>query len=246
MFHPMAFTVIMALLGRDDPFGHVRPRRRRAAAHGHGSRRTRTSSCGGASASTCRCLRLSLAQPAAVVAAAAVVLVVLCALARPRAWAAEFIPSLDEGDVALHALRIPGTSLTQAVEMQHALEQRLEGVPRGRARLRQDRHRRSRHRPDAAQRRRRLRHPEAARPSGPTRASRRTSWSRELEDAVEEDSRQQLRVHPAHPDALQRADRRRAQRRGGEDCSATTWTCLQETGRGDRGRAAGQSRARPT
>ena len=36
----------------------------------------------------------------------------------------EFIPSLDEGDVALHALRIPGTSLTQAVEMQYALEKK--------------------------------------------------------------------------------------------------------------------------
>jgi cobalt-zinc-cadmium resistance protein CzcA len=41
----------------------------------------------------------------------------------------EFIPSLDEGDVALHALRIPGTSLTQAIEMQHALEKRLKGFP---------------------------------------------------------------------------------------------------------------------
>ncbi len=37
----------------------------------------------------------------------------------------EFIPSLYEGDVALHALRIPGTSLTQAVEMQHALEKKV-------------------------------------------------------------------------------------------------------------------------
>src|SRR5690606_37126360 len=35
---------------------------------------------------------------------------------------AEFIPSLDEGDIALHALRVPGTSLTQAVKMQHQLE----------------------------------------------------------------------------------------------------------------------------
>jgi cobalt-zinc-cadmium resistance protein CzcA len=41
----------------------------------------------------------------------------------------EFIPSLDEGDVALHALRIPGTSLTQAVEMQTALEARLAQFP---------------------------------------------------------------------------------------------------------------------
>ncbi len=41
----------------------------------------------------------------------------------------EFIPSLDEGDVALHALRIPGTSLTQAVGMQHVLEKRLKEFP---------------------------------------------------------------------------------------------------------------------
>ena len=42
---------------------------------------------------------------------------------------AEFIPNLDEGDVALHALRIPGTSLTQAVKMQSALEARLKEFP---------------------------------------------------------------------------------------------------------------------
>ena len=34
----------------------------------------------------------------------------------------EFIPSLDEGDMAVHALRIPGTSLKQAVQMQSTLE----------------------------------------------------------------------------------------------------------------------------
>jgi heavy metal efflux system protein len=41
----------------------------------------------------------------------------------------EFIPSLDEGDIALHALRIPGTSLTQAVKMQSALERRIKQFP---------------------------------------------------------------------------------------------------------------------
>lgn len=34
----------------------------------------------------------------------------------------EFLPKLDEGDVALHALRISGTGLEQAVEMQNQLE----------------------------------------------------------------------------------------------------------------------------
>ncbi len=41
----------------------------------------------------------------------------------------EFIPSLDEGDIALHAMRIPGTSVTQAVEMQMALEKRIMQHP---------------------------------------------------------------------------------------------------------------------
>ena len=41
----------------------------------------------------------------------------------------EFIPSLNEGDVALHALRIPGTSLTQAIEMQSELERVVKTFP---------------------------------------------------------------------------------------------------------------------
>ena len=41
----------------------------------------------------------------------------------------EFVPNLDEGDIALHALRIPGTSLSQAVEMQALLESRLSEFP---------------------------------------------------------------------------------------------------------------------
>lgn len=41
----------------------------------------------------------------------------------------EFIPSLDEGDIALHALRIPGTSLTQALQMQGLVEARLKQFP---------------------------------------------------------------------------------------------------------------------
>lgn len=41
----------------------------------------------------------------------------------------EFIPNLDEGDIALHALRIPGTSLSQAIEMQTTLEARLRQFP---------------------------------------------------------------------------------------------------------------------
>jgi cobalt-zinc-cadmium resistance protein CzcA len=41
----------------------------------------------------------------------------------------EFIPNLDEGDVTVQALRIPGTSLTQSVQMQEALETSLAQLP---------------------------------------------------------------------------------------------------------------------
>ncbi len=60
-----------------------------------------------------------------IVTVAALSLVVLTGLVASR-MGSEFIPSLDEGDIALHALRIPGTSLTQAVEMQHVLEEQIK------------------------------------------------------------------------------------------------------------------------
>ena len=61
-------------------------------------------------------------------ALAAVILVGLTAYAASR-MGTEFIPSLDEGDAAVQALRVPGTSLSQSVEMQLALEKRLMKVP---------------------------------------------------------------------------------------------------------------------
>jgi cobalt-zinc-cadmium resistance protein CzcA len=61
-------------------------------------------------------------------ALAAVILVIISGIVASR-LGSEFIPSLDEGDVALHALRIPGTSLSQAIEMQHTLEERLKEFP---------------------------------------------------------------------------------------------------------------------
>ncbi|ABE65112.1 Heavy metal efflux pump CzcA (plasmid) [Nitrobacter hamburgensis X14] len=62
------------------------------------------------------------------VAAIAALLVVVCGIAATR-MGGEFIPSLDEGDVALQAIRIPGTSLTQSLEMQAMLEKRLLKIP---------------------------------------------------------------------------------------------------------------------
>ncbi|MBL8556214.1 MAG: CusA/CzcA family heavy metal efflux RND transporter [Phenylobacterium sp.] len=72
-------------------------------------------------------LEAALRRRGAFVAAAAL-LVLVSGVAASR-MGSEFIPNLDEGDVALHALRIPGTSLTQAVRMQAALERRIGQFP---------------------------------------------------------------------------------------------------------------------
>jgi cobalt-zinc-cadmium resistance protein CzcA len=65
-------------------------------------------------------------RPAAAILA--LVLVFLAGFTATR-MGTEFIPNLDEGDIALHALRIPGTSLTQAIKMQSELEARLREMP---------------------------------------------------------------------------------------------------------------------
>ncbi|MBX9898199.1 MAG: CusA/CzcA family heavy metal efflux RND transporter [Qipengyuania sp.] len=72
-------------------------------------------------------LDFAIARRKAVIAGAAA-LVVLSGFAATR-LGSEFIPNLDEGDIALHALRIPGTSLSQAVSMQAALERKIKTFP---------------------------------------------------------------------------------------------------------------------
>jgi cobalt-zinc-cadmium resistance protein CzcA len=62
------------------------------------------------------------------VVAGAVALVAASGLLATR-LGSEFIPSLDEGDIAMHALRIPGTGIEQAVTMQRQLEQVISGFP---------------------------------------------------------------------------------------------------------------------
>ncbi|ELP95926.1 CusA/CzcA family heavy metal efflux RND transporter [Pseudomonas syringae] len=54
----------------------------------------------------------------------ALVLIVLSGFTASR-MGSEFIPSLSEGDFALQALRVPGTSLTQSVDMQQRLEKAI-------------------------------------------------------------------------------------------------------------------------
>ena len=72
-------------------------------------------------------LAATMRNRAATVAAALVLAVLSGAMA--LRLGSEFLPSLDEGDLLVHALRIPGTSLTTAVEMQHALEEKFKTYP---------------------------------------------------------------------------------------------------------------------
>jgi cobalt-zinc-cadmium resistance protein CzcA len=58
----------------------------------------------------------------------AVLLVLTCGWLVTR-LGTEFIPNLDEGDIAMHALRIPGTSLAQAVQLQEQLEAEIKELP---------------------------------------------------------------------------------------------------------------------
>ncbi len=60
--------------------------------------------------------------------AGAVLFVAICGWIGSR-MGSEFIPNLDEGDLAVQALRIPGTSLTQSLDMQFQLERALKEIP---------------------------------------------------------------------------------------------------------------------
>ena len=55
----------------------------------------------------------------------AIAFVLICGFIASR-LGSEFIPNLNEGDMAIQALRIPGTSLTQSVTMQKQIETRLK------------------------------------------------------------------------------------------------------------------------
>jgi heavy metal efflux system protein len=72
-------------------------------------------------------LDLALRRPAPVLGAAAALF--LGALLLGTRLGAEFIPQLDEGNIAMHALRIPSTSLTQSQAMQLRVEQAVSRFP---------------------------------------------------------------------------------------------------------------------
>ncbi|MHA4868464.1 efflux RND transporter permease subunit [Duganella sp. PWIR1] len=116
MFHPMALTVVMALAGAMLLSVTFIPA---AVALFIGDsvvekHTPRLSNWYGA------LLERALAN-APVVLSFAGIAVALAVLLATR-MGSEFVPSLNEGDIAMQALRIPGTSLTQSVEMQKQIE----------------------------------------------------------------------------------------------------------------------------
>lgn len=72
-------------------------------------------------------LKSTLANPLPIVAAA--VILVGASLGLFTRLGQEFVPTLDEQDIALHAVRIPSTSLTQSTEMQLEVEKALKTFP---------------------------------------------------------------------------------------------------------------------
>ncbi|WP_454742477.1 CusA/CzcA family heavy metal efflux RND transporter [Cupriavidus necator] len=123
MFHPMAFTVVLALLGAMVLSVTFVPA---AVALAIGNRVAERENrlMAWARQRYAVLLQRSLAATPVVLTFAGVA-VALC-LAIATRLGSEFVPSLNEGDLAIQALRIPGTSLTQSVAMQQQVETALK------------------------------------------------------------------------------------------------------------------------
>lgn len=126
MFHPMAFTVVIALTSALILSLTFVPAAVALLVRGKVTEKE-SWIMRGAKAAYRPALRFALGARYAIVVGA-IVLVGFAGWGATR-LGSEFIPNLDEGDIALHALRIPGTSLTQAVEMQEMLERRIKELP---------------------------------------------------------------------------------------------------------------------
>ena len=122
MFHPMAFTVVTALLCAMALSLTFVPAAVATFISGKVNEKENMV-IRGAKRGYEPLLKWSIRHPATVIIST-LVLVVISLFGASR-MGAEFIPSLDERDIALHAMRIPGTSMTQSTEMQHALEKEI-------------------------------------------------------------------------------------------------------------------------
>ncbi|WP_428999613.1 efflux RND transporter permease subunit [Stenotrophomonas maltophilia] len=212
MFHPMAITVVLALTGAMVlsltfvPAAIASFLRGRVAEHDNRLMRW-------SRARYTPLLDWALRRRVVVLAGAAV-LVVGCGVLATR-LGSEFVPSLDEGDITLQPMRIPGTSLEQSVAMQETLEKRLAQFPEvanifskiGTAEVATD------PMPPSMADTFLMLKPAT---SGPTRASPRPSWWKSWRRRPRRSRVAAPRVHSAHPDAHQRIDLRRSLGRCGQ------------------------------
>ena len=119
MFHPMAFAVVIALLGAMILSITFVPA---AVALFIGKRVAEKENRLMTMARNAYAPALrAVLRNGPIVLTASIVTVVLSGLLATR-LGSEFIPNLNEGDIAIQALRIPATSLTQSVDMQKKLE----------------------------------------------------------------------------------------------------------------------------
>ncbi|WP_186426599.1 CusA/CzcA family heavy metal efflux RND transporter [Cupriavidus metallidurans] len=125
MFHPMAMTVVLALIGALILSVTFVPAAV-ALFIGGGVEEKENRIMGWARRGYEPVLKRALANTPVVLAGAGMA-VLLSGLVALR-LGSEFIPNLNEGDFSVQALRIPGTSLTQSVAMQQQIETRLKAT----------------------------------------------------------------------------------------------------------------------
>jgi cobalt-zinc-cadmium resistance protein CzcA len=126
MFQPMAFTVIAALIGALIFAVTFVPAAIAVFVRGKVDE-SENAVMRGVKKIYKPLLNLSLKLPWVMVSIATVLVLVLGF--KVKNMGAEFLPQLDEGDIAMHALRITGTGIEQSVQMQKQLEQALLEQP---------------------------------------------------------------------------------------------------------------------
>jgi cobalt-zinc-cadmium resistance protein CzcA len=126
MFHPMAFTVVIALLGAMILSVTFVPAAIALFLSGKVAEKENTAMIWARKAYA-PAFDAAMRNKALTVTLAMVIMS-LSALLATR-MGSEFIPSLNEGDIALHAIRIVGTSLTTSIEMQNEVEKKIKAFP---------------------------------------------------------------------------------------------------------------------
>lgn len=126
MFHPMAMTVIFALISAFILSLTFVPAMIAVFVKGH-LKEKENKLVEYSKKIYAPLLDLSLKFPSTLISFGAVIF--LLSLIIFYGLGEEFVPTLDEKDIAMHAMRIPSTSLTQSTEMQTMIEEKIKKFP---------------------------------------------------------------------------------------------------------------------